>query len=312
MAIELRRLAAGDAPAATSLFRLAFGTHLGLADPDAFMGDADLVGPRLRSGHCSCWGAYEEDDLVATVATSRWGRFAVLGPLTVRPSHWNRGLGQRLTEASMADVAEWGCSRAGLFTFSDSPKHIGLYQKFGFRPQYLTVVMSRGVADSAGDHSASTLSEAAEDSDAVLGECDSLTDRIAGGLSLRGEIQLLREQRLGDTVLTRRGTRLEGFAVCHVGAGSEAGSGTTYVKFAAAAKGVGAAERFSELIDACDNFARASGSQQIVTGVNTAREDAYALMLGKGFETQLIGVAMQRPNEPGHNASECFVLDDWR
>jgi hypothetical protein len=251
--------------------------------------------------------------MVATVATSRWGNFAVLGPLVVHPSHWNRGLGQRLTEASMADVTEWGCSRAGLFTFPDSTKHIGLYQKFGFRPQSLTAVMSKRLADHAGEPSGSTMPESAEDpSDAVLGECDSLTDGIAGGLSLRGEVQMLHEERLGETVLTRGNARLEGFAVCHVGAGSEAGSGTTYVKFAAAAPGEGATGRFSKLIDACDGFARARGSEQVVAGVNTAREGAYELMLSKGFEPQLLGVAMQRPNVPGHNARDCFVLDDWR
>ncbi len=313
MDIELRRLAAADAAGATELFRLAFGTFLGLPEPLTFMGDADLVGPRARSGHCSCWGAYEEGQLVATVATSRWGSFAVLGPLAVRPTHWNRGLGQQLTQASMADVAQWGCDRAGLFTFPDSTKHIGLYQRFGFRPQHLTVVMARRVAAAERNPPCSTLSQTAEASrDAVLGECDTLTSLIADGLSLRGEIQLLSEQGLGDTVLLSRGTGLEGFAVCHAGAGSEAGSGATYVKFAAAAAGAGAAERFADLIDACDSFARARGSEQLVAGVNTGREEAYEIMLRNGFQPQILGVAMQRPNVPGHNARQCFVLDDWR
>ena len=314
MSIEIRPLVPADAVGATEIFRVAFGTFLGLPDPLAFMGDADLVGPRVRSGHCRCWGAFEQGELVATVATSRWGDFAVLGPLAVRPTHWNRGLGQQLTHASMADVTEWGCTRAGLFTFPDSTKHVGLYQKFGFRPQYLTAVMARRVAGAQrGEHPCRTLSQATgEAREALLGECDAITDRLAEGLSLRGEILSVHEQQLGDTVLIPAGGGLDGFAVCHAGARSEAGTGTTYVKFAAVAPGAGAAQRFSDLIAACDAFARARGSEQLVAGVNTAREGAYEAMLREGFATQILGVAMQRPNTPGHNASHCFILDDWR
>ncbi len=44
------------------------------------------------------------------------------------------------------DIFEkWGVREAGLFTFAHSPKHIGLYQKFGFWPRFLTAVMSKNV-----------------------------------------------------------------------------------------------------------------------------------------------------------------------
>jgi hypothetical protein len=36
------------------------------------------------------------------------------------------------------------------------------------------------------------------------------------------------------------------------------------------------------------------------------------MMLARGFRTFLEGVAMQRPNEPGYNRPDCFVIDDWR
>ena len=41
------------------------------------------------------------------------------------------------------------------------------------------------------------------------------------------------DQNLGDVVLTGAGP-LDGLAVCHIGAGSEAGGGTCYIKFGAA------------------------------------------------------------------------------
>jgi hypothetical protein len=41
---------------------------------------------------------------------------------------------------------QWQLRQAGLFTFAHSPKHIGLYQKFGFWPQHLTPLMDTRVA----------------------------------------------------------------------------------------------------------------------------------------------------------------------
>jgi hypothetical protein len=35
---------------------------------------------------------------------------------------------------------------AGLFTFAHSPKHVGLYEKFGFWPRFRTAIMSKGVS----------------------------------------------------------------------------------------------------------------------------------------------------------------------
>lgn len=71
----------------------------------------------------------------------------------------------------------------------------------------------------------------------VLDEIRGLTDEIFRGLDLAREIVAVKEQGLGDTVLVRRAGTLEGMAVCHCGAGSEAGGDTCYVKFAAVRPG---------------------------------------------------------------------------
>ena len=41
--------------------------------------------------------------------------------------------------------ARWGTKHTGLFTFAQSQKHVGLYQKFGFWPRFLTAIMSKPV-----------------------------------------------------------------------------------------------------------------------------------------------------------------------
>jgi hypothetical protein len=126
------------------------------------------------------------------------------------------------------------------------------------------------------------------------------------------EIAALDVQQLGDTVLVYEGGTLAAFAVCHAGRGSEAGSGTVYVKFGAARPGAGAASRFRQLLDACEAYAGQKGMQSFMAGTNTARIEAYRIMLERGFRAVAQGVAMQRPHTPGTLRADCFVLDDWR
>lgn len=43
-----------------------------------------------------------------------------------------------------------------------------------------------------------------------------------------------------------------------------------------------------------------------------ARHEAYRHLVGSGFRTEIQGVTMHRPNEPGYSRADAFVLDDWR
>ena len=134
----------------------------------------------------------------------------------------------------------------------------------------------------------------------------------ASGARRAGRDQAVEQQRLGDTVLVHDGADLAAFAVCHIGKGSEAGSGAAYIKFGAARPGRGAARRFERLLSACEAFADARGAERLVAGVNVARRDAHRMMSERGFRTFLEGIAMHRPDEPGYNRPDCFVMDDLR
>ena len=145
MDITIRPLDEHDLPEAERIFRLAFGTFLGLPDPMSFMGDADLVSTRWRSDPAAALGAYVDGALVGSNFATNWGSFGFFGPLTVRPDLWDKGIAQRLLAATIRLFGKWGTRQAGLFTFPQSPKHLALYQKFDFWPQYLTPVMSKPV-----------------------------------------------------------------------------------------------------------------------------------------------------------------------
>jgi GNAT superfamily N-acetyltransferase len=313
MKVEIRPLAQEDLDAADRIFRIAFGTFLGIPDPSAFMGDADLVRTRWRALPEGALGAYSDGALVGSNFAARWGSFGFFGPLTVRPDLWNSGVGRALLDPTMALFERWGTRLAGLFTFAQSAKHVSLYQRFGFWPQYLTAVMTKPVAAAEPAPGATRYSDLAPcDRSACLEECRALTDSVYAGLDLRIEIEAAAQQSLGDTLLLRDGGALVALAVCHVGAGSEAGSGAAYVKFGAARSGPSAARHFDRLVSACEDFARARGADRLMAGVNSARHDAYRALIGRGFRTALQGVAMLRPNDPGFNRCDCFVLDDWR
>ena len=313
MSVTIRPLEERDLPAADRIMRLAFGTFVGMPNPETFMGDADYVRTRWRADPTVAYAAEDDAGLAGSTFVTNWGSVGFFGPLTVRPDLWDQGVGRRLLEPTMAHFDAWGTRHAGLFTFSDSPKHLALYGKYGFAPRFLTPILSRAVSDRTPQTGWSRYSELSDSEQrACLDACHDLTDRIYPGLHVEHEIAAVASQRLGDTILLWDGSRPIGFAVCHAGPGTEAGSDVCYVKFGAVRPGPAAAETFERLVDACDAFARAHGLSRLVAGVNTGRYDAYRRLLARGFRADFVGVAMHRDNEPGYNTPETYLIDDWR
>jgi GNAT superfamily N-acetyltransferase len=303
-----------DLPVADRIFRLAFGTFIGLPDPTAFGGDSDYVRTRFHAEPSAAFAAYIGHELVGSNFATNWGSVGFFGPLTVRPDLWNRSVGKRLMEPVMACFERWAVTHAGLFTFAQSQKHIGLYQRFGFWPRFLTPVMSKPVdrAELSSVEWTKLSDLPLSDRDRTLADCRALTDAVYAGLDVSSDIRSVVTQRLGDIVLLHRNSQLSAFAVCYCGAGTEAGTGTCYVKFGAARPSQTAAADFDMLLAACEAFTVEQGAPRLAAGVNTARHEAYTRLLTRGFRTDMQGVAMQRPNEDGYNRPGIYVLDDWR
>jgi len=313
MSIEIRALQELELPEADHIFRRAFGTFVGLPDPQLFGGDSDYVRTRWRADPSSTFAALRDRELLGSNFLCRWGSFGFFGPLSVRPELWNAGIAKQLLVATMERFESWRLPHTGLFTFAESPKHIGLYQRFGFYPRFLTPIMAKSVTAGAPLRATDQFSGLPTDARAAcLKDCAAITGSLLDGLDVGSEIRAVQKQALGDTLLLDESGTLRGLAVCHVGSGTEAGSGVCYVKFAAVRPGPQAAAEFERLLDLCERYAAARGVGQLVAGVNAAREGAYRAMLGHGFRTFIQGVAMQRPNEAGYNRPEVFAIDDWR
>lgn len=312
MTIAIRALAESDIDAVERVRRLAFGTMLGLPDPLSFRGDVALLPARRQVYPDGGFVALSEGEIAGVAMANRWGSLGIFGPIAVHPAHWRKGIARRLLDATLPVFDRWGCRLAGLFTFPERISHVGLYQSVGFWPRYLTSIMARPVAGPSEVPGAFSLAAHEPEHRDIVGQCAALTAAIFDGLDLAREIELVRAHAPGDTVLLAEGSQITGFAVCHLGKGSEAGSDTVYIKFATVRPGPEAAARFTRLLDACNGFAHRHGATQLTAGVNLGRMEAYRLMLRLGFRATLQGVAMHRPWVPAYDRPDVFALDDWR
>jgi len=311
--ITVRPLQESELSTADSIMRLAFGTFIGLPEPMSFMGDAAYIRNRWLADPEAAFAAEADGEIIGSNLATNWGSVGFFGPLTIRPDYWDRGVGKRLMEPIMQLFDKWGTKHAGLFTFPHSQKHIGLYQRFGFWPRFLTAIMSKPVEQITSAMRWTKFSEVSNaERDDVLSACREVTDAVYVFLDVAIEIRAVAEQNLGDTILLWDNDRLMALAVCHVGPGTEAGSDVCYIKFAAVRPGHTAEQHFSDLLDACEEMAFAQHVSRLRGGVNTARHEAYRHMLARGFRTDIQGVVMSRPNEPGYNRPGVYLIDDWR
>lgn len=307
--VRVRPLGEADLDGADQVLRLAFGTFLGLPDPMGFMGDGDYVRTRFAADPALAFAAELDGELVGTNFVTCWGRVGFFGPLSVAPSCWGRGVATALLEASLPHLAERGVEHEGLFTFAGSPMHVGLYQRFGFLPGYLTAILARPVP--ALRREVTTLSEV-DDRAEVLAGIGGVAATVCPGLDLTREIAAVADQGLGDTVLVAEAGEIVAFGVCHLGPGSEAGSGTCLVKFGAARSGPGVERRFARLVAACEAYGAREGASRIGLGISTGRRDAYAHLLGRGYRLARTGVTMHRPDRAPYHDRSAFAIDDWR
>jgi GNAT superfamily N-acetyltransferase len=310
--VSIEQLQEGDLAEADRIFRLAFGTFLGLPDPAQFYKGAEFIRARRSADPSATFAAKIQGKLAGTNLGTNWGSVGFFGPLTVHPHYWDRGIGKLLMEPIMDLFSKWGTTHAGLFTFAQSQKHVGLYQRFGFWPRFLTAIMSKSVKQTDGASAQLFSALSASEREAALKATNEMTGEIFDGLSVQREIEAIADQKLGDTVLLWADSSLAALAVCHCGAETEAGPETCYIKFGAARPGTNATANFDRLLSACEALAAQRALSKLVAGVNTACIEAYRQMLAIGFRTDFQGVEMHQPNEPGYSRPGTFVIHDWR
>ena len=293
--------------------RLAFGTFLGAPDPRCRVRRRRDGPPALRSraelGLCGGdrWraGWLELRDTVGQLRVHRAGDRAArsLGP-------WYRGPVDAAGRGSPGWVA---VRQSALFTFPHSPKHIGLYQKFGFWPQYLTPVLEQAVAPNGGRGYSTYSSLPDAERPDVLGACQRVTGAIFRGSRRGAQKRSVRfgAQALGDTVLIHDDSQLVGFAVCPLGR-RRGGKRRLLPQVRRGAPRARRGERFRA---AARRVRGARGRTRPCAnsgGRQCRPPDAYRRLLGRGYRVSFEGVIMQRPNEHGYCRPDVYAIDDLR
>lgn len=321
MSIDVRPLVEPDLDAAERIFRLAFGTAHGVPDPSRYMQDRNYIRSRWKADPGGAVAAEWDGEVAGSVFASNWGSVGVLGPLTVDPRRWHSGVAGRLLASILENPRMRDARLPVLSTAAGNVATVQLYQRFGFWPGFLIPILAKtldsasgvnrtgqGAADS-GDTSESLFSTLPEGrTSAALAECVALAGTAYGGLDLTHEILSVEHQRLGESLFVWGSSGLDAFAVCHCGAGTEAGEGACYVKFGAARS----PRAFERLLNAIENLARSRRLSRVIAGVNAGRRTAYGRLLQRGFQAVSHAVAMQRTAAAGYDGAEVLVIDDWR
>jgi predicted N-acetyltransferase YhbS len=288
MSVVVRPLLPADRDAAQDVHRLAFAKFFGLDSKTFRPGNRTLATRNITFPELGV-AATDGGAIVGSALALDWGSAAIVGPITVHPDRWSSGIGRALMAALMDKVARF--PHAALYTHPQSPAHLRLYESFGFGVGTLIAVMNGTVGKPAPAHTPS------------VEDCRGITHAIFDGLDLAREIEGLQAQNLGAVVGVDGG-----FAVCHFGPDSEARGGALYVKFAAARDEIS----FASLLDTIEGHAASVGAKGVALGVNAARRPAYRALLARGYRVEAWGVTMRRPDSPGWDRPECFVIDDLR
>ncbi len=129
------------------------------------------------------------------------GRQGWMGPLAVRATHQQMGVGRRIVQAGMARLTSLGARTIGLETMPRTVDNIGFYAQLGFRPGYLTITMQHEQPLDVSEPLPRLSRLAGADRVAALEAVRQLTDHLSEGTDFTREIGLTLSMDLGDVSL---------------------------------------------------------------------------------------------------------------
>jgi GNAT superfamily N-acetyltransferase len=326
--VQVRRIRKGDLSRTRDVLEQSFSDfferQLGTRPRQAF-GGAQYVHHRWLMEPWGCFVAEEDGGRLLGVALAvTWGAVGLIGPVAVLTNHQNQGIGQQLIEAVEGFFRENKTILQGLATYPTSPKHLALFHKFGYRPRFLTAIMSRAL-DRAPARPAlpakparaplavrkfSTLEEVRKKT--ALARVNRIVGGICRGMDLSKEIEIVDGLALGDTLLLERERDIVGLAVYHVPGVSEAPTGALYVKFLALAAPGRRPEDLEQFVSALEEVALELGLARMILPVYLRYWPAYSTLARCGYQIDSTLVRMQKGRAADYEDESHLVLDDWR
>jgi ribosomal protein S18 acetylase RimI-like enzyme len=272
------------------------------------------------------WGCFvaEEGDgkIVGAAVAVMWGTIGLVGPVAVLTSYQNQDIAQQLLTACQEFFDENKATLQGVCTYPYSPKHLILYQKFGYKPKGLVVITGKQLDRREIVHATkaakpgpavrrySTLEEAKKKQ--AMQKIRRMTNAVWRGMDLGKEVEIVDGLTLGDTLLLEKGREVIGFAICHLPPNSEAPQGSAYVKFLAIDPRHRKPEHLHALLGAVEEMAGAALLQRVVVPAYTYYWTAYQALLERGYHVDFTMVRMKRGKQEDYEDPSDLVLDDWR
>lgn len=324
--IKIRRVRKGDLSKVRDVIEQAFGDFFERqvgTRPRLVFGGAQYVHHRWLMEPWGCFVAEEGDGKIVGAAVAvMWGTVGIVGPIAVLTNYQNQDIGQQLLTACQEFFDENKATLQGLATYPYSPKHLILYQKFGYKPKGLVVVTAKQIdrreivhatkptKPALGLRRYSALEEAKKKQ--VMQKIHRITNGLWRGLDVAKEIEIVDGLTLGDTLLLEKGREVIGFAVCHLPPNSEAPHGSAYVKFLAVDPRHRKPEHLVALLAGVEELAGAAQLQRVVAPCYTYYWTAYQALLERGYHVDFTMVRMKRGKQEDYEDPSDLVLDDWR
>jgi len=324
--IKIRRVRKGDLSKVRDVIEQAFGDFFERqvgTRPRQVFGGAQYVHHRWLMEPWGCFVAEEGDGKIVGAAVAVvWGTLGLVGPIAVLTHYQNQDIGQQLLTACQGFFDENRATLQGVATYPYSPKHLVLYQKFGYRPRGLVAITSKhldrreivhatkGPRPGVGVRRYSSLEEAKK-KPAML-KFRRITNSFWRGMDVGKEVEIVDGLALGDTLLLEKGRELIGFAIVHMPPNSEAPHGAAYIKFLAIDPRHKRPEHLQALLSAVEEMAAGAQLAQVVTPVYTYYWTAYQTLLARGYHVDFTMVRMKRGKQESDEDGNDLVLDDWR
>jgi ribosomal protein S18 acetylase RimI-like enzyme len=324
--IKIRRVRKGDLSKVRDVLEQAFGDfferQMGTRPRQVF-GGAQYVHHRWLMEPWGCFVAEEGDGKIVGAAVAvMWGSLGLIGPIAVLTNYQNQDIGQQLLAACQEFFDENKASLQGVATYPYSPKHLMLYQKFGYKPKGLVAITAKHLDRREIVHATkpakpgltirrySSLEEVKK-KPAML-KFRRIANGVWRGMDVSKEVEIVDGLALGDTVLLDKGRELIGFAIVHMPPNSEAPHGAAYVKFLAIDPRHRKPEHLHALLSAVEDMAVAAQLSQVVAPVYAYYWTAYQALLERGYRVDFTMVRMKRGKQEDYETGSDLVLDDWR
>ena len=324
--IKIRRVRKGDLSKVRDVIEQAFGDFFERqvgTRPRQVFGGAQYIHHRWLMEPWGCFVAEEGDGKIVGAAVAvMWGTIGLVGPVAVLTSYQNQDIAQQLLTACQEFFDENKATLQGVCTYPYSPKHLILYQKFGYKPKGLVVITGKQLDRREIVHATkaakpgpavrrySTLEEAKKKQ--AMQKIRRMTNAVWRGMDLGKEVEIVDGLTLGDTLLLEKGREVIGFAICHLPPNSEAPQGSAYVKFLAIDPRHRKPEHLHALLGAVEEMAGAALLQRVVVPAYTYYWTAYQALLERGYHVDFTMVRMKRGKQEDYEDPSDLVLDDWR